>query len=68
MKKLTPLSETKSRSGVAALLYIQKDLAEAIKILGGGKMSRGIRHILDTYSKEIYAAASKSKEDMRTLH
>lgn len=60
MSKTIPVIPTKApiRNGVAVTFYVDKEIKEAIKIIGGGKISRGINQIFKTYEKEILKAAN----------
>ena len=65
MKKkegITVLAETISRKGTAIMVYVDTSMAEAVKIIGGGKTASGLRHILKTYENEIYNAAKNPKK------
>ena len=64
MKKLEAFKPDKNfiKRGKATMIFVKPEIAEAVKILGAGKMARGIRTILENYEEEILEAARKTKK------
>ncbi len=51
-----------SAKRVPAMVYVSRELVDAIKEIGGGRMGTGINSILDAYKDKILETAARAKK------
>lgn len=57
---MAKLKALETKRGQPLMLYISEEIAEHVKLIGGGVMSRGVNLVLDTYKKEIIEASKEA--------